>query len=201
MIMFGDHARHRERKRKSCIQRPPAVMVDEREPAASIAPDLAHDSAIGDDDKKLGHLRSFLAAFTTVSMSTEVMSSLDRRRRSPGSIVKGRSRAARVRRTKPSSARVLPLEPVDGDDPLPSDPRLAGEFGLAQLELSASVANDQPEVQRGSNLHHGPNVVERQQYACVVERMLVENVHDRRLLRMSAFGYMSEKGAKPLLRM
>ena len=51
-----------------------------------------------------------------------------------------------------------------------SDPRLAGELGLAQLELAASVADGQTEVQGGSDLHGGPDVVERQQCTHVVEQ-------------------------------
>ena len=45
---------------------------------------------------------------------------------------------------------------LDGHDLLPSDPRFAGKFGLAQLELAASVADGETEVQRSSNLHDGP---------------------------------------------
>ena len=48
------------------------------------------------------------------------------------------------------------LAVLDGHDPLPSDPRFAGELGVAQLELAAPVADDQTEVQGSSDLHDGP---------------------------------------------
>ena len=48
------------------------------------------------------------------------------------------------------------LAVLDGHDPLPSDSRLAGELGLAQLEAAAPVADGQPEVQGSSDLHNGP---------------------------------------------
>ena len=38
------------------------------------------------------------------------------------------------------------LAVLDGHSPLPPDPDLTGELSLAQLELAASVANDQAEV-------------------------------------------------------
>ena len=74
VLMFGDHERHREGKRISRIHGAPAVVIDECQSASPVAPNLAHDLAIGNDDKKLGHGRSCLAAFTTASISTASMS-------------------------------------------------------------------------------------------------------------------------------
>ena len=91
------------------------------------------------------------------------------------------------------------LAVLDGHDPLPSDPRLAGEFGLAQLEFSASVADGQTEIQRGSYFHDVSDVVERQQCNCVVERRQMEIVLDQRLSSMSAFGYISESGSETIM--
>ena len=45
---------------------------------------------------------------------------------------------------------------LDGHAPLLSDPRSAGEVGLAQFELAAPVADGQTEVQAGSDLHECP---------------------------------------------
>ncbi len=47
---------------------------------------------------------------------------------------------------------------LNGDDPLSLDARLAGELGLAQLELAASIADGQTEARGGggSDLHDGP---------------------------------------------
>ena len=48
------------------------------------------------------------------------------------------------------------LAVLDGHDPLPSDPRLAGELGLAQLEAGAPVADGQIEAQGRLDLYDGP---------------------------------------------
>lgn len=108
MLMFGDRERHRWRKRIGRIHGPPAVVANECQPASPVAPDFAHDPAFGDDKRKLNHVRFCLAASAKASMSAVPVSSLDGKRRGPGLIVNGRSRAARVRRAKLNSARDLP---------------------------------------------------------------------------------------------
>ena len=106
--MFCDHEGHGEGKRIGRIQGSPAVVVAERETAAAITPDFAHDRAVGDSDQAFVYSRACLAASTTAWMSTGIGPSLGSSGRSSGRIVNERSSADRARRTKPTSARDLP---------------------------------------------------------------------------------------------
>ena len=89
------------------------------------------------------------------------------------------------------------LAALDGDNPLPSNSRLSGEFLLAQLELAASFADGQTEVQRRSDLHDGSNVVEWRQSVNVAERIQYRNVSNRHVLRMCVPEDKLERVAKP----
>ena len=106
--MFCYHERHGEGKQIGRIQRSPVVVVEEREAAAMIMLDFAHDRAVGDRDQAFGHSRAFLAASTTAWMSTGIGPSLGSSGRSSGRTVNERCSADRARRTKPTSARDLP---------------------------------------------------------------------------------------------
>ena len=189
--MFGDHERHRERKRIGCIQRPPAFVVDEREPAAPITLDLAHDPAVGDDDQRLGHLRSSLACvYDGIDVDEGHLVAR------PELAVAGLDRQSKVQGGEGAQHQAelgAGLAALDGHNPLPSDSRLAGEPGLAQPECSASVTDGQAEVQGGSYFawlirmsSNGNNV------RYVVERRQMDIVFVRRLSGMSAPGHLSE---------
>jgi hypothetical protein len=62
VLVSLDDQRHRQRQRPGAGMRPPGGVVNQRQPPATVAHDLAHDLPVGDQDQTFVHVLSSRAA-------------------------------------------------------------------------------------------------------------------------------------------